>query len=139
MAAAAHTLTLRSSSLLRKVLWLDALSSAAMGLMLLLFAGALQALLGLEPAFMRAVGATLLPFAAFVAWVASRERIARWSVGWVIALNVLWVIDSLAILFFGGLQPTMLGTVFVVAQALFVGVLAEVEFVALKREGAGSA
>jgi len=134
MTAATQTLPIRSASLLRKVLWLDALSCVAMSALLLLFASPIQALLGLEPGFMRAAGATLLPFAAFVAWAASRERISRVAVGWVIAINALWVIDSLAILFFGWVQPTTLGTAFIVAQAIFVGVLAELEFVGLKRE-----
>jgi hypothetical protein len=135
MTAVTQTLTLRSASMLRKVLWCDALSCAAMSAMLLLFANPLQALLGLEPGFMRAAGATLLPFAAFVAWAASRERISRVAVGWIIAINALWVVDSLAILFFGWVQPTTLGSAFIVAQAVFVGVLVELEFVGLKREG----
>lgn len=135
MTAATHTLPLRSTSFLRKVLWLDAVSCVAMSAMLLLFANALQGPLGLEPGFMRAAGATLLPFAAFVAWAASRERTPRVAVGWIIAINALWVIDSLAILFLGWVQPTAIGTAFVVAQAVFVGVLAELEFVELRREG----
>ena len=135
MTAAIQTLSTRSVSILRKVLWLDALSSAGMALLLIVFAAALEPRLGLGAGFLRTVGAILLPFVALLAWTASRERIPRLAVGWIIALNALWVIDSLAILFFGWVQPTTLGTAFVVAQAVCVGVLAELEFVGLKREG----
>ena len=34
----------------------------------------------------------------------------------------------------GWLQPTPLGNAFIIAQALFVGVMAELQFIGLKRE-----
>jgi len=135
MTAATQTLSLRTPSLLRKVLWLDALSSAGVAVLLLLTASPLASPLGLDVALLRGVGLSFLPFAAFVAWTVSRDRIPRVAAAWVVALNALWVIGCLVVLFLGWLQPTTLGTVFIVAQALFVGLMAEFEFIGLQREG----
>lgn len=78
----------------------------------------------------------LLPFAAFLA---KRSTIWRGGVWPVIGCNVLWVIDSVGVLMSAQLQRTLLGTEFVVAQALFVALLAELEFIAMRRTGASAA
>ena len=134
MNAATQTLSLRTPSLLRKALWLDALSSAGMAVLLLLIAATLAPLLGLDAALLRGVGVSFVPFVALVAWTASRDRIPRAAAGWVIGLNAVWVVGCLAIVLMGWLQPTTLGSAFIVAQALFVGVMAELQFIGLKRE-----
>ena len=134
MNAATQTLSLRTPSLLRKALWLDALSSAGMAVLLLLIATTLAPLLGLDAALLRGVGVSFVPFVALVAWTASRDRIPRAAAGWVIGLNAVWVVGCLAIVLMGWLQPTTLGSAFIVAQALFVGVMAELQFIGLKRE-----
>ena len=134
MNAATQTLSLRTPSLLRKALWLDASSSAGMAVLLLLIAATLAPLLGLDAALLRGVGVSFVPFVALVAWTASRDRIPRAAAGWVIGLNAVWVVGCLAIVLMGWLQPTTLGSAFIVAQALFVGVMAELQFIGLKRE-----
>ena len=82
---------------------------------------------------LRVAGASLLPFAAIVAWLGLRENLSRPGVWAVIGLNVLWVADSVALLFTDWVQPAMLGYAFVLAQAVTVAVLAELEYVGLKR------
>ena len=140
MTAIAHrALPLRSRSLLRTALWLDALSVVVMALCLVLFAGPLTPLLGLETGLLRAVGGVLLPFAALLAFTATRERISRVAVGWIIALNALWVVDSFAILLIDWVEPTALGTAFVIVQALIGGAVAMAEYVGLKREAVQAA
>ena len=134
MTAIAQALPLRARSLLRSALWFDATTVAALALLLLVLAGPLAPWLGLEAGFLRSVGAALLPFAAFLALTASRERISRVAVGWIIVLNGLYVIDSFAILWLGWVQPTALGSVFVIAQALVGGAVAVVEWIGLERE-----
>lgn len=134
-----HTLALSDGarSLLRNALWFDALSVAGLGLLLALAAGALQPWLGLDAGFLRIVGGVvLLPFAAFLAWVASRAQTPHVAVRWIVALNALYVLASFAILLFGWVRPTPLGTAFVVLQALIGGAVAAVEWVALRREPA---
>ena len=134
MNAATQTLLLRTPSLLRKALWLDVVASGGMAVLLLLIAPTLAPLLGLDAALLRSVGVSFVPFVALVAWTASRDRIPRAAAGWVIGLNAVWVAGCLAIALMGWLQPTPLGNAFIIAQALFVGVMAELQFIGLKRE-----
>ena len=137
MSVATQTLSLRPASpLLRQALWLDAVSSGAMSLLLMLFADALEPLLGLGAGLLRAVGVVFVPWVAFVVWAATRQPVSRAGSIAVIALNDLWVIASFVALGLGWLQPTALGTAFVSFQALFVGAMAVLQFIGLKREGA---
>lgn len=121
------------SSLLRKALLADAVLSGLTGLLLVLAATALAGPLGLPVGLMRWSGLILIPFAAFVAWLRAHERIQRPFVFAVVACNVLWALDSVLLLFTGWIEPTLLGEVFVAGQALVVAVLAELEFVGLRR------
>lgn len=122
-------------SLLRGALWFDALSVAGLGLLLVLLAGVLEPWLGLEAGFLRTVGLLiLLPFAAILAWTASRTPIPHPAVRWIVALNALYVLASFAILLFAWVRPTALGMAFVILQASIGGAVAAVEWVALMRE-----
>ena len=123
-----------SRSLLRQALWFDALSVAGLGLLLSLPAAMLEPLLGLDAVFLRTVGVLLLPFAAFVGWVALRETPPRGAVLWIVGLNEVYVVASFAILLFGWVQPTALGAAFIVAQALVGAGVSVAEFVGLRRE-----
>lgn len=118
-------------SFLRRVLALDALTSAVMGALLLL--APLSSLLGVEPSLLKWAGLSLLPFAAFVGWLASREVPPRIGVWAVILINALWVIDSFALLATDWSDLTLLGRGFVVVQAVAVAVFAELEFFGLRR------
>ena len=122
-----------NSTFLRRVLIADAVASAATGLLMLLAANPLEQWLALPSGMLRAAGASLLPFAAIVAWLGLRETISRAGVWIVIALNAHWVIDSVALLFTSWVQPALLGYAFVLAQAAAVAVLAELEYVGLRR------
>jgi hypothetical protein len=122
-----------SFSLLRRVLAVDAVSSAAMGLGLLVLAPVLAPLLNLPLALLREAGVILLPFAALVGYLASREQPARAGVWTVIALNAVWSVDSILLLLSGWIAPTGLGYAFVIGQAVVVGVFAELEYVGLRR------
>ena len=48
--------------------------------------------------------------------------------------NSAWVAGSLALLVSGAVSPTMLGYAFVLVQAVAVGVLAELQWIGLRRE-----
>jgi hypothetical protein len=122
--------------LLRHVLLLDAAASGAMSLLLIAGAGLLEGLLGLPVALMREAGLILIPYAALVAWVGTRELIARRAVWSIIAANALWAVASLGLLASGLVAPTGLGWAFVVAQAAAVAVLGELQYAALKRPAA---
>jgi hypothetical protein len=121
------------STFLRRVLALDAVSSAAMGALLLLALTPLTGLLGLPRPLLLWAGLSLLPFAALVGWLATRELPPRAGVWAVIILNAFWAVDSLLLLLAGWIEPTFLGAAFVVFQALFVGLLGALEIAELRR------
>src|ERR671916_459780 len=116
---------LNSPALLRWSLLIDAVASGATALLLIAGAGLLEGLLGLPTSLMRYAGLILVPYVAFVAYVGTRAEIARPAVWLVIACNAVWVVASAALLVSGFVAPTMLGTAFVVAQAVAVGFFGE--------------
>ncbi len=123
---------LRSSSLLKYALLGDALASGAMGLLLVAAAAPLSGLLGLPESLLRLAGASLLPFAAIVAWIGTRPEPPRAAVWAVVAYNALWAVESFALLLFGWYTPNALGIAFVVVQALVVAVFAEMQVYGLR-------
>ena len=129
---------LRQNTFLRYALLADAVASGATGLMMIAGAGLLEGLLGLPTALMREAGLVLVPYVAFVAWAGTREAISRPAVQAIIAMNVLWVVGS-AVVLFGFVTPTILGYAFVIAQAVVVGVFAELQFIGLRRQEAVAA
>jgi hypothetical protein len=125
--------SIRASSLLRRVLAVDAVASGASGIAMIAFAEVLANLLQLPVDLVSEAGIVLLPFAAFVGFVASRSEPSRFAVWTIIALNVVWVVDSIVLLFTGWVTPNALGYAFVVAQAAGVLVLADLEYVGYRR------
>jgi hypothetical protein len=121
------------SPLLRKALLSDALLSGLTGLALAFAAGPLSTPLGLAVGLLRWSGIILMPFAALVARLGTRDRIQRPLVFAVVACNALWALDSVLLLVTGWVEPTILGVMFVLGQAAVVAVLAELEFLGLCR------
>ena len=122
-----------SFSFLRRALAIDASASAAMSIALLTLAPQIAALTDLPSGLLREAGVVLLPFVAFVGFLATRREPARIGVWIVIALNAVWVVDSFLLLFTGWVEPNGLGYVFILAQAVAVAVFAELEYVGLQR------
>lgn len=118
---------------LRRVLFLDAATCIAAGLLMLLGAGLLADMLGLPEMLLRFAGLSLLPFAGLLLYLGAQAEPPRAGVWLVIAVNALWVLDSLLLLMLGGFTPTVLGYAFVLAQAAAVAVIAELEFIGLRR------
>src|SRR5680860_622983 len=79
---------------LRATLIIDALASAAIGLFLLISAGALDTVLDLPTVFLRGTGLVLAPWVVLLLAIASREAIHRNAVWVVIALNLGWIAVS---------------------------------------------
>lgn len=126
-------MSVSGSTFLRRVLALDAVTSGVMGAVLVLAVAPLSSLLGLPASLLTWSGLCLLPFAAFVGWLATRELPPRAGVWAVVLCNAFWAVDSIVLLVSGWVEPTFLGTVFVVFQALVVAVLAELQFFGLRR------
>ena len=122
-----------SSVYLRRVLAADAVASGATGLLLALGGDLLQGLTGLAAEFSRPAGLFLVAYAAAVGWAASR-RIVHGGLVWaIVAINLAWSAESVLMLVTGFLQPTLLGYVFVVAQAIVVAAFAQLEMLGLRR------
>jgi len=126
----------QASTFLRRALVLDAVASGATALLVIAAAGRIDGLLGLPAALLRGAGLVLVPYVAFVMFVATRARIEPAAVWVIIASNALWALASFAVLLSGQLAPTGLGIAFVAAQAIIVALLGELQYVGLRRPAA---
>jgi len=117
---------------LRFALAVDAASCLAMGMLLLAGAGVIDSLLGLPGTLLRTAGATLLPFAAVLAWLATRPNPPRAGVIAVIVCNIVWVAESLILLIGGWFAPSGWGVAFIVCQAAAVSALTTLEYAGLR-------
>ena len=125
--------SLRTSTFLRRVLLADAATCIATGLLMLVGPGVLEQFTGLPAGLLRYAGISLLPFAAFLVYLATRENLLQPMVWTAIVLNLLWTVDSFLLLMTGWVAPTELGYAFVIAQALGVAALAGLEYVGLRK------
>jgi hypothetical protein len=88
---------------------------------------------GLPQALLAYTGEFLLVYAAVVAFISTRDPLPRPLVWLLLAGNLGWAIACALLLLSGRVAPSMLGTAYVVAQALTVAVLAELQFFGLRR------
>jgi hypothetical protein len=128
--------TYRSSSFLRQVLLADAVATGATGLLMVVFARALQGLLLVSGTLLFWAGLILVPYAIGVAWLATRNSIPRGAVRAVIACNVLWGVDCLLLALSGWIEPNALGYAFIAVQVIVVAAFAELQWVGLRRSPA---
>ncbi|MFI0418094.1 hypothetical protein [Spongiactinospora sp. 9N601] len=119
--------------LLRRVLRADAVLTGGFAVLLAVAAGPLAGPTGLPEPMLRWIGVGLLPITAFIAFLATRPTPPRAAVWTLIAINALWTVDSVALLFTGWIDPTPLGIAFWVAQAVLVGIFAELQYLGLRR------
>ena len=121
------------SPLLRRALMADALLSAAAGSVMVPGADLLQGLLQLPHSLLMAAGLAFFPWAACLLWMARKPALPGAAVWSVIVLNVVWIVDSAWVALGGSFAPNGLGQAFLALQALAVAVLAELEFMGLRR------
>lgn len=93
----------------------------------------LEQSLGLPPQLLFCAGIGLLPVAAILFYLATRENLSPAAVRTIIILNVLWTTDSFLLLLSGWFAPTTLGYAFVVFQACGVATFAALEYLGLRR------
>ncbi|MFI6323164.1 hypothetical protein ACIBG8_36930 [Nonomuraea sp. NPDC050556] len=125
------TVTADRTRFLRLALALDAVVTGVNGLVYLAAAAPVGDLLGPDAGLLREIGVFLLVYTAGVAFVAFRPKDA--AVKAVIALNAVWTLASIAAVVFGLLEFTTLGAVWAIAQALVVGVFAELQIMGLRK------
>jgi hypothetical protein len=123
------------SMLLRRALQADAIFSGVSALLLTFGAGALAPLTNLPETLLREAGLFLIAYTALVGWLGTRQSMVKPLAGIVIAGNAVWTLASIALLFSGAVTPNLLGEAAVVMQAIVVGVLAELQYIGLRRSG----
>lgn len=122
---------------LRRGLQLDGVASGLCGVLLLVGAEPVSALVGLAgPGIARVVGALLVLYGAALLWNGARATISRAEAVAAVVLNAGWVLGSAALILAGPL--TTLGNLAVAAVAVAVLLFAVLEVVGLARVGAGS-
>lgn len=121
------------SSFLRLALLADAAVSGVTGLAMMLGAGVVDGLLGVPGVLLRYAGLSLLPFAALVAFLATRENLSRPAACAVVAYNALWAVDSIVLMASGWIAPTALGYAFIAFQALVVAIFAKLQYIGLRK------
>jgi len=138
----------RAARNLRRVLALNAASSAGTGALMALFAGPLGrlfvpdggTLLGLSPAaWILATGLGLLPFAAMVALAAARTVPPRGGVGAIIVLDGAWVAGSALLLVLAGTALTWPAWIAIIVVADAVALFAFLQARFLRRLDPGPA
>jgi len=125
--------------LLRLALRLDGGVSGVAGLVVTAAASTLDGVLGIPAGWLVALGLFLVAWAAALGWLSTRPRIPAGPVWAIIAVNVLWIADSVAAAVANWFPLTALGLAVVVAQALGVVVFAELEYMGLRRSTWGCA
>jgi hypothetical protein len=125
-----------SSQFLRRALLADAIFSGVSAVVMTLDASALAPFLKLPEALLRQTGLFLIAYAAMVGWLWSRPSVSKVLVMIVVAGNAAWTLASIALLFSGAVSPNLLGEIVVVTQAIATGVLAELQYIGLRKSTA---
>jgi len=125
--------TTDASTLLRRVLWLDGLSTAAVGVLLLAATGLFEDLLGLPVSWSVPIGVGLLGWALAVVLIVDRPDIAPRHVMFVIGGNALSAAGLVALALTDLIPLTGPGVAFMLLMAVVVAVYAELQFMGLRR------
>ena len=112
---------------------LDAAVSGLTGLVMLALAGPLGDLLDLPAGLLRGAGAALLVLLVGLVWLGGQRTISRAALYAVAGINIIWAIDSVALLFGGWVEPNALGIAFILFQAVVVLLFAELQVAMARR------
>lgn len=123
------------SPFLRRAIQADAIFSGLSAALLTFGAGEFAPLLNLPETLLREAGLFLIGYAAFVGWLGTRGTMPKLLVTIVIAGNAVWTLASIALLFSAAVSPNLLGEAAIAMQAVVVGVLAELQFIGMRRSG----
>jgi hypothetical protein len=132
-ALTASSRTAARDGLLRLALRADAVLSAAAGAVFLLAAGPLSGELGLSTGALRLLGALFVGYGGLVWLIAAQARINRRLAWVVVAGNTAWAVVSVIALIAGWLPLTAAGVVVAVLLALTTSVLADLQYLGLRR------
>jgi hypothetical protein len=123
-----------SPRFLRNVLLADSASCLATGALQVAFTKPLAQLTNLPAELLLATGWFLLAYAAVVGVVATRDPVPRALVWVFVAGNFSWAAGCAVLLVERAVVPNALGYAWVIAQAVTVVVLAELQWMGLRRQ-----
>ncbi|RFS15638.1 hypothetical protein [Emticicia sp. C21] len=118
---------------LKNVLLINALSSGATGLLLIEFPSFTAQLFGVSQSMpFMATGIFLVAFSLLVYYASRQKSVNKTLVRWIIALDIMWVVDSLIVV--GGqlFDFTLIGYALTSAVALWVALMAFLQIRGLK-------
>jgi hypothetical protein len=121
-----------SPRFLPRLLALDAVSCAAMGLAQVAATEWLSALLQLPQALLLETGLFLMAYAAALVWLASRPVLPRPAVAVFALGNVAWAGGCIALMAGPWLSPSTLGMVWIGAQAAASLIVADLQWLGLR-------
>lgn len=121
------------STFLQRVLVADGAIGLVSGLVMALGGASLEGLLGLPAWLLVPAGLSLFVYTAAVFWMARRASVPRGAMWVLIAINVAWAVDCVAIAAGPWFAPTGLGHAFLAAHVITVLVFAELQFMGLRR------
>jgi hypothetical protein len=112
---------------------LDAVASAAMGVLLAAGAAWLDGVLDVPLALLVPLGIFLVGYGAALWFLAASGAPRPTSVKLVVAGNVAWILASIGVVVLDALTLSGLGTAFVLVQAAAVAGFAELQLIGLRR------
>ncbi len=127
--------SINEKSFLQHALLGNAVFSGASGLVMLLAADAPSQFLGLgNPLILTVVGIVLLLYMPMLVWLANQSPVPTHFAWEVIALDILWVIGSLILIFSDFVPLTTSGKWAIAITSDIVGLFAILQYVGLRRQ-----
>ena len=128
---------IQSNNSLQNVLLLDAATCIAAGALMAFGSNFVAGLTAIPAPLLTWAGLILFPCAALMIFAGLQASPSRPMVWLIVLGNIGWVIASLGV--FAFIAPNALGTIFILAQAAVVAVLALLEHNALQRSDVATA
>ena len=120
------------SSLLKFALRLDGAGSLACGLLSCALAAPLATAVGAPVGWVTAIGAFMIGYGLLVGWLAQLGRLDARFVWVVVIGNLLWAIESVALLFTGWITPNTVGISVILTQAVLVAGFSQLQYLGLR-------
>lgn len=124
---------LSSSSTLRAVVWFDAFTGVLLGALHLLLTASLAEWLGLPQNLLTVSGVMLLGYAALAITLARAPSMPRGGLWVLIVGNFAWALASLGLLLGSTVTPTLLGQGYLLVHVVSVAMLAELQWMGVRR------
>jgi hypothetical protein len=122
-----------SPRFLRAVVWFDAFTGVLLGVLHLLLTSLLSDVLGLPAGLLQMTGVMLLGYAALATAIARSQPMPRSGLWVLIVGNVAWALASLLLLMGSAVAPTLLGQAYLLVHVVSVALLAELQWMGVRK------